>query len=94
MNSEEIFDCLENNIPLSIDQLKYTELMEDTLSMYNLAFMYDAGTHPDGKNIEKAVELYEKAVELGYDSAMNNLACIRIKTFFIQKDKPIKKQLN
>ena len=74
MNSEEIFDCLDKKIPLSIDQLKYTELMEDTLSIHNLAFMYEHDTHPDGRNYKKAAELYEKAVLLGYARSMNNLA--------------------
>ncbi len=42
--------------------------------LYNLALMYEQGVHPDGKNITKAIELYEKAAELGDIDAMEKLS--------------------
>jgi TPR repeat protein len=41
--------------------------------MFNLALCYENGTGVT-KSAEKAVELYERAIELGNASAMFNLA--------------------
>lgn len=42
----------------------YESFPNNKIAMTNLSWMYHIGTHPDGKNLEKAKELLEKAKKL------------------------------
>ena len=52
--------------------------MGDTNAMFNLAFHYDKG---DGvpQDKKKAIELYQKASDMGDTNAMNKLAAYHFK---------------
>jgi len=74
MESKLIFDALRKKEEITNEQIKYTEKLVDSLSYNNLGYMYFNGIHPSGKNINKAVEMYEKGAELGNIYAVFNLA--------------------
>ena len=44
--------------------------------MYSLGLIYKKGEEGFEKNIEKAIDLFNKAIEVGNSSAMNSLALI------------------
>jgi len=51
--------------------------LTDAISYLNLGFLYEFNKHPDsGKNINKAIELYKKAIELGEPRAFGELGSL------------------
>jgi tetratricopeptide (TPR) repeat protein len=76
MDSKIISDILKKDEIPTIEQILFTEKLTDNLSIMNLAYIYEKGHHPNGKNIEKAVELYEKSIKLKNTKAMHILARI------------------
>src|SRR5437660_454036 len=56
----------------------YSKYMENPIAINCLGIMYERGLGVE-KNLKKAKELYEKAIKLGYSTAINNLAAMYYK---------------
>ena len=50
--------------------------MGDDHAYYNLADIYYYGSQGTKKDVYRAIELYQKAIDLGFPNAMNNLAIV------------------
>ncbi len=67
-----IYNKLSNNCKLESEEFEYLLKLETPLSYSNLGYCYMNGINVD-KNINKAVELYKKGIELGDSHSMNRL---------------------
>lgn len=69
------------------------KLYDDFDSPNNIGIQYDIGTHPDGKNTKKAIEMYKKSIELNNSNAMFNLGCLYHKKSKCVGDEMFKKAI-
>ena len=58
----------------------------DPVAMYNLATEHISGRYGVEKNVARAVEMYERAADLGVKEAHFNLACLYNKGTDVEKD--------
>jgi len=50
----------------AVELFERSALLDNTNAMYNLAVMYEHGTHPEGKNPAKVDELLDKINKLNH----------------------------
>lgn len=58
-------DYKNNNTKKGAELFSQAAKAGNKVGVHNLGYMYADGTHPDGKNIKKAIELFKQAFNLG-----------------------------